>query len=373
VNRETPPQPDELEISVIGPGRGECVLIHLGNNEWCVVDSCFPRDFQEPVALEYLKSFQNDAASRIRLVVATHWHDDHVRGLSGILRASPQARFACSAALKTEIFMRLVAQSELALSGRSGVEEFASIYKLLLERADQSMPSDLVCPMYASENRQLLSLHGLERVFPIRLTSLSPADGAITLAYRQIAKLIPSAGDPQRRILSQDPNHTSIAMWVEAGLRHVLLGADLENTERPGDGWIAVVSSFQQTGRAAIFKVPHHGSANGHCDEVWEKLLTQDPIAVVTPFPGAVALPKKSDVTRLCSLTSEVYCTIEGVGKPPRRDASVERQIKQVAKKRRILQGRAGHVRIRWSATDAAAMPVVDLFHGARHACSKTV
>ena len=46
-----PPSPDELEISLFGPGRGECVVVHLGNNDWLVVDSCLDNTSSQPVAL----------------------------------------------------------------------------------------------------------------------------------------------------------------------------------------------------------------------------------------------------------------------------------------------------------------------------------
>src|SRR5262249_28944194 len=108
IARETPPLADELEVSIIGPGRGECVLIHLGDNDWCVVDSCISRGSNEPVATEYLRGFRNGALNNVKLIVATHWHDDHIRGLSSLLRDSPGTRFGCSAALSTDNFALLL-------------------------------------------------------------------------------------------------------------------------------------------------------------------------------------------------------------------------------------------------------------------------
>ena len=76
----TPPRSEELEISIFGPGRGECVLLHLGQNEWCVVDSCIAKPAGGPVALHYLRNLQTNAIDGIKLIVATHWHDDHIGG-----------------------------------------------------------------------------------------------------------------------------------------------------------------------------------------------------------------------------------------------------------------------------------------------------
>src|SRR5438067_455186 len=40
VPKTEPPDSSELELSVFGPGRGECLVVHLGAGEWMVVDSC---------------------------------------------------------------------------------------------------------------------------------------------------------------------------------------------------------------------------------------------------------------------------------------------------------------------------------------------
>ena len=34
------PSAREIEVSLFGPGYGECVLVHLGEGQWMIVDSC---------------------------------------------------------------------------------------------------------------------------------------------------------------------------------------------------------------------------------------------------------------------------------------------------------------------------------------------
>ena len=93
-----PPDKDEFEISLFGPGVGECVVVHLGHGQWMVVDSCYPVGGAEPVALSYLSALGLGiaAGNAVRLVVATHWHADHIRGMARLLEACPQAEFICS-------------------------------------------------------------------------------------------------------------------------------------------------------------------------------------------------------------------------------------------------------------------------------------
>ncbi|MBN1875905.1 MAG: hypothetical protein JXA33_16905 [Anaerolineae bacterium] len=53
-NQSIPPAPDELEISVFGPGYGESILVHVGAGNWILVDSCLDPVSKQPAALTYL-------------------------------------------------------------------------------------------------------------------------------------------------------------------------------------------------------------------------------------------------------------------------------------------------------------------------------
>src|SRR6516225_10111580 len=106
--RTSLPRSDELELSVFGPGIGESLVVHLGWGSWMVVDSCMNEARDKAVALDYLEQLGIDVASQFKLIVVTHWHDDHIRGISQLLGVARSAIFACSAALNNEEFMTLV-------------------------------------------------------------------------------------------------------------------------------------------------------------------------------------------------------------------------------------------------------------------------
>ena len=363
--RPTPPKADELEVSLIGPGRGECVIIHLGDNEWCVVDSCIPPGISQSAAVQYLREIGNGALEGVRLVVSTHWHDDHVRGLASVLKESPNAYFACSAALGTDTFLTLVELGRATIQGRSGVDEFSSIFQLLQERVPRGTSKRYASPKLAIQNRKLLDLRGGLRPFPATITALSPSDGTVRIALTDFAKLIPKAGEPQRRITSQEPNRTSVALWVQVGERRALLGADLEHTGQAGEGWFAVLESHADSAVAEVFKVPHHGSANADCPQVWERMLAENPVSMLSPFNSGRRLPLESDLKRLKSRTANLFCTAAGSGRPPSRGPLVDKAMRRIAADRRIVDGKPGHVRVRWSLSDTKASPVVELYNGA--------
>lgn len=360
----TPPRADEFEISVIGPGRGECLLLHLGDNEWCIVDSCTAIGHSESVAIDYLDGFGNRALDGVKLVVATHWHDDHIRGLASILRRAPAASFYCSAALEKENFLELVGMTASGVQGRSGIDEFAEILGLIGANAEAR--TRIATPRFAIENRRLLDLPAAKRSFAASITALSPSDSTLALAHAEIAKLIPKAGELQQRITGITPNHTSVVLWVEAGPLRALLGADLLHKTHPGEGWNAVLASH--TGRyvSGFFKVPHHGSANADCPEVWARMLTKNPIAVVTPFNSA-SLPKDGDLHRLASRTTNLYCTAKGTTKKPSRDPVVEKIMRRQVTERRVIEGRPGHIQVRWSVSNPGEAPTIELSDGAYH------
>ena len=91
-----PPEPNEIEVSVFGPGYGEAILIHCGENQWIEIDSCIDVDTKQPATLQYFSQLGIEPASALKLIVASHWHDDHIRGLGEVFKSAPSALFACS-------------------------------------------------------------------------------------------------------------------------------------------------------------------------------------------------------------------------------------------------------------------------------------
>jgi len=101
------PNADEVEINIFGPGYGECCLVHIGGGQWIVIDSCVDESGR-PVALAYLERVGVDPAESVKLIIASHWHDDHIRGLSSVLRSCVAAKFCASSALSKKEFLAVL-------------------------------------------------------------------------------------------------------------------------------------------------------------------------------------------------------------------------------------------------------------------------
>ena len=185
----SPPSSEEFEISLFGAGVGESVVVHLGFGAWIVVDSC--RDAsRSPVALSYLKSIGTDPSS-IVLIVATHWHDDHVDGLAELMRRAPSAKFVCSAALHTKQFFRLVSSGTRVLGKSSATDEFAEIFRTLEGRDAERARRGAAGPDHWAAAGMRLDSRNVGRE-TATVDSLSPSADSITRFVNDLAKSIPT-------------------------------------------------------------------------------------------------------------------------------------------------------------------------------------
>ena len=178
---EAAPADDVIEVSLFGPGVGECVLLHLGGGEWLAVDSCYGRD-GAPVALEYLARLGVEPAEAIRWIVATHWHDDHHKGIGALLDACPGAEFWASGALRTPEFRTLAATARGAYDDETGIDEFHRVLNTLKARLGARPAA--VGPMWASARTVICRRPAVRgRGLPAReVVALSPSHAQLALA-----------------------------------------------------------------------------------------------------------------------------------------------------------------------------------------------
>ena len=252
-----------------------------------------------PASLAYLRSIGENPSDAIRLVVASHWHDDHVKGLSRVVEEANSAKFVCSEAARSDEFLTLVElyEERPIQPVSSGVREM----ELVLRALENSRRK----PIFAVANRKVFhdsfTIDGT--VHTIDIHSLTPSDSAIQRGLLQVKALLCRQSGPRTRIPDAQPNDFAVVLWVEIdGAPALLLGSDLENTGQPTSWEELVTSAERPVGRACVFKVSHHGACSGHHDSVWTELLVAGPFAVLTPQNKLpLPLPRESDVERICS------------------------------------------------------------------------
>lgn len=125
-----PPATDEIEVTLFGPGYGEAIAVHLGEGAWLLVDSCMDPDSKAPASETYLEQIGIDTG-QVRAIVASHWHDDHVRGISQLASRYPKADFVISAVFNNkEAGAFLAAYSGVSSSGLArGAKELFGVIR----------------------------------------------------------------------------------------------------------------------------------------------------------------------------------------------------------------------------------------------------
>lgn len=313
------PAPEVPEICVFGPGYGECIVCHLGCGRWMIVDSCVDTDTGDAVSLKYLEALGVDVASAVELIVASHWHDDHVRGLAEVVKRCPNALFASADVLTHDEFRRFVyrhATGNLPASG-SGTAEFSSIHRSMAARRWKR----------ASPDRRLVVTPEAN----CEVWSLSPSDEEFQRFLDMLASTMPAERQVKRRAVAMGPNDASVVILVRWPDACALLGSDLETHGGATRGWGAIVgSNARPTDKASFVKVPHHGGLSAHHEAMWSEMLLASPVAVLTPFlRGGTRLPSRDDVQRILGLSDRAYisATVTARSSTVTLDRSVEKSL----------------------------------------------
>jgi hypothetical protein len=274
------------------------------------------------------------------MLVVSHWHDDHIKGVSKICKSCENARFALSSAMHQRDFFRFVnvvnKRPVYSYAGKS-TDEIMQILNTLEKRKDTFGEHP---HKWASIDKVLYADRISENGPDAKVIALSPSDHAVTTALIEIAKLIPRANTEIKVESAINPNLFAIALWVSIGNIRILLGSDLEEAAHPRGAWSVIANSENKpAGRADAFKVPHHGSQNAHCDDVYDRMLTGRHISVLTPFNhGNVVLPNDSDIRRLKKQKcSAVYMACKSSNRNFKHDSAVEKILKESTKSRKTL------------------------------------
>jgi hypothetical protein len=257
-----PPTVNEIEVTVLGPGFGESIVVHVGMNEWIIVDSCWDSHSGRPAALAYLDSIGVDPATNVKIILATHWHDDHIGGISDLLTACTGASFCCSSALARAEFLEIAQLfNKNPILRSSGMSEIQRAFQLLQKRG--------IPPQFALPDRPVFTRVDASQP-RCQLTTLSPSDAEFNRFLQMIASFAPHKGTTKFRCPDLNPNDLSVAAWLNIDAVDSLLGADLEEHGSSARGWSAVIASRNRpVGRALFFKIAHHGSVTGHHDGIW--------------------------------------------------------------------------------------------------------
>lgn len=338
------PADDEIEVSLFGPGKGESCVVHLGDGDWMIVDSCTSQRRGGNSALVYLQGLGVDVGSQVKLIVATHAHDDHISGLADIVEACGSAEVVLPAAASLEEFFTLLEVDEHAEEYLrvSAYSQYRRVFDILERRAVGTLPGFTRAIADRVLWRRNIGLRA-------EVHALAPSDEAVTQSLDEFAELLQLDGRPRGQVSNKDPNTFSVALWVVVGDDRILLGGDLYSGPGPDCGWNAIVTSTTRPpGRASVYKVAHHGSKTSHHPGIWNDLLDPDPVAILAPFRGSKSPPPTpADEHVLRGHSSRVFLTASSSASQPSSVRRVAANLGHVATNVREVGGIPGHIRAR--------------------------
>lgn len=291
------------ETIIFGKGVGESILMKLSNSEWMIVDSCL-NDKKKPAALDYLYSVGVDPISDVKLIVISHFHNDHILGLSEIISICVNAKVVISHALNTKEFnsyLEGIIKSDPVESQVTELKKVMDSFSSLIEQHRLGRAqSDL--SLYRSSAG-------------VSVTALSPCDNDINesdVAFANLQKIDKNTSSTPKSASIINPNNYSVVLRINrAGFNdEILLGADLE--VRNNGGWESVCECINKPGLnvSNIFKIPHHGSDNGYHERTWKEIISANPFCILTTYDsGKSPLPKIEMVNLYKSLSNNVFST----------------------------------------------------------------
>jgi beta-lactamase superfamily II metal-dependent hydrolase len=356
------PAENEVEVTLIGTGGGygECVVLKVAKDSWIVIDSCINPTTGHSLALEYLNKINVDLG-HVKLILCTHWHDDHIRGLAKLLEQCQNAEFCFSAVTDLKKFL-ILCELDYTKSKRgsiSSTNEFSNCITIISERGS-------FCTK-AQSNLCIL----IERIpsFNFELFALSPSPKTVADFDLEVSDLITDFGKRSFSIPNRSPNDKSVALLLKFGDHRVILGADLEIGRNEHEGWLHIMKncSIIDEVKASLYKISHHGSENGYSNEIFDFLVNKDSVLKLTPWNRKNKLPTIDMLHTYLGHSQEIFMTSPTISnaKPKKRDKTIEKIIKRFSINLSEVKFNQGIVRSRIIYSDKNALWKTEVFDSA--------
>lgn len=354
----------EIEITLIGTGGGygESIVIKIAN-DWILIDSCVNPNSKENLSANYLKRIGVDLATEVKLIICTHWHQDHIKGLSNLLGLCKSAKFVMPAVNDKKKFLRFITLDGIksVKGGFSSTEEFAKCLQICIDRN--------MSPIRASSNKLLYRSvlgHGVVDKESVEICSLSPSESVISHFDKELGNLL----SKKLSIVSvpeKDANDKSVVILLNNNGFSALLGADLEVNKKEDEGWLDIINnSLMVRNKVGLFKIPHHGSENGYDVRIFEKFISDNAILKLTPWNRSVKLPDLSMMEVYRNHSDEVFITSPVsriLTKPKKRSKQIQKMAEEFSRSLSEMKFEMGIVRSRVDVLNP--IPVVETFGNA--------
>lgn len=283
--------PEELfiEVSIVGTGKGESVVVNFCNRLVGIVDCCeeiLPRKehWREGMLGQVLAKCPDPVFA---FIVLTHPHLDHFAGMDRLFKAvAREVKRVCLFQGVTEYELAELFRVQRATPqiGKTPYK-FYQRFKTVLEVFERELST--YQRLRASDALTLLDLRfrSGDQAVDVRVRCLSPsADDCRTFMQQARTSSVLAMGLGSSASLRQACNSVSVVTVIDFGGTRILLGADAEHST-----WNQILRKNSLTDlRSNLLKVSHHGSPTGMNAALAAALSkgrggAENTVAVVTP------------------------------------------------------------------------------------------
>lgn len=357
------PSNSTVEINLFGGGGayGECILCHLGYGKWIVIDSAKDPFSNKPLIHNYFDSI-GENLNKIDLIVTTHWHDDHIKGVSQLYKEA-NCKLVISQALNKDQLALLIGLDRGKTSSNTSLYELDEIVK---------HSNNTKNPIVRAIQDRIIYKNQISDI-NVNIYSLSPSDASIHTFEMEMREIINEAYDLNLAVRKNNPNHSSVVILIEINENKILLGADLQVVLDDNMGWKGVLksSTVPKNNSVQIFKIPHHGSANGHHDGIWTSVISmKNMFSILSTYcRGSNKLPEIDDISRILKFCDNSFITSNGFPHPriKKRDFRTNKMLKEFGYVIRERMFEYGHIQLRKDISELDSEWTTELYGNACH------
>lgn len=260
---------DAMKLHVIDVGQGTALLLEFPCAA-VLVDTGGEQNEQfdsVPVLVDYLDRFfarRTDLGRTLALLVISHPHIDHTRGIKAVLGAFTVKNVIDNGDVRDDVG----GKPQLWLHGWLGKNRKKKVGHLDLARSDIDGQDGLTSPV----------------IDPVGACAASTIDPVIRALW---------SGDIGREEIGQNPNNDSVVLRVDFGEASLLLPGDLELL-----AIARLVKKYAATPAlldADVYVVPHHGSKNSSTLDLVRRVTPE--VAIISAGPYERYLQSEEEYT----------------------------------------------------------------------------
>ncbi len=279
---------EHLHVFVADPGRGEGIAIALPARGWVVIDSCRAATGAS-VPFEIVERWRSPDDDPVLWAILSHPHEDHADGFAEIVDGLSPKHIGIAGARSLPRYIDILRDAELPrrTEDRRRASQVATALRAIRSWEELHGPATPLCDATTP----------LAEVTPSMYVRAPSADALHGYLERCVE---------EPRYLRPDANQYSLVLDVQLTGTRLVLPGDLPTTvggQTIPTGWTHVMGRHPSLGQHALLKIPHHGSAEAHHEDLMPS-ATEARAWPVTPYNSA-RLPRLAETDGLPALLAK--------------------------------------------------------------------